>query len=86
MPAISSPTRRSLLAISAAAGAYSLLPGLVAANHKLLAEFNWPHFWAIQILLGVLILMYCVASELARVIGRDKLKAIFFGPLPTSLK
>jgi pimeloyl-ACP methyl ester carboxylesterase len=32
MSAISSPTRRSLLAISAAAGAYSLLPGLVAAK------------------------------------------------------
>ena len=60
--------------------------GFAAANQKSPAEIVWPHFWAIQILLGVLILMYCVASELARVIGRDKLKAIFFGPLPTSLK
>jgi hypothetical protein len=28
-------------------------PGLVAANPKLLAELNWAHFWAIQILLKV---------------------------------
>jgi hypothetical protein len=58
-------------------------PGLVAANHKLLTEFNWPHFWAIQILLLTLIANYCVLAELARVIGRDKLKAMFFGPTPT---
>jgi hypothetical protein len=57
-------------------------PGLVAANHKLLAEFSWPHFWAIQILLVTLIVNYCVIAELARVIGRDKLKAMFFGPMP----
>jgi hypothetical protein len=56
-------------------------PGFAAANEKLLSEIVWPHFWAIQILLAVLIFMYCVASELARVIGRDKLKKMFFGPL-----
>jgi hypothetical protein len=58
-------------------------PSLAAANHKLLAELNWPHFWAIQILLVTLIANYCVLAELARVIGRDKLKAMFFGPMPT---
>jgi len=57
-------------------------PGLVAANQKLIAELVWPHFWAIQILLAVLIVMYCVMRELVRVIGADKMKAIFFGPLP----
>jgi hypothetical protein len=57
-------------------------PGLVAANQKLLSEIVWPHFWAIQILLAVLIVMYCVMRELVRVIGADKMKAIFFGPLP----
>ena len=66
--------------------AWKEAPGFAAANQKLLSEIVWPHFWAIQILLGVLILMYCVTGELARVIGRDKLKAIFFGPLPTHLK
>jgi hypothetical protein len=56
--------------------------GIVAGNEKLLAEMIWPHFWAIQILLFVLILMYCTARELVRVIGRDKVKRIFFGPMP----
>src|SRR5215470_11628391 len=43
--------------------------GLVAGNAKLLAEIVWPHFWAIQILLFMLILMYCTVRELVRVIG-----------------
>jgi hypothetical protein len=42
----------------------------------------WPHFWAIQILLVVLILMYCTLHELVRVIGRDKILEIFFGTQP----
>ena len=57
-------------------------PGIVAANQRLLAEIVWPHFWAIQIVLALLILMYCVMSELVRVIGAGKMKAMFFGPLP----
>jgi hypothetical protein len=61
---------------------WKVAPGFAAANQKLLAEIVWPHFWAIQILLAVLILMYCLTSELARVIGRDELKTMFFGPLP----
>ena len=57
-------------------------PSLVAANQKLLADLNWPHFWAIQILLVTLIAVYCVVAELSRVIGRNKLMAMFFGPMP----
>jgi hypothetical protein len=57
-------------------------PSIAAANAQLLADLNWPRFWAIQILLVTLILMYCVIAELGRVIGRDRLKAIFIGPLP----
>lgn len=56
--------------------------GVVAGNEKLLSEMIWPHFWAIQILLFVLILMYCTARELVRVIGREKVQRIFFGPMP----
>jgi hypothetical protein len=55
--------------------------GLAAANAKLLAEIVWPHFWAIQIFLLVLILMYCTTSEFVRVIGGDKVRRMFFGPL-----
>ena len=55
---------------------------LVAGNQKLLAEIVWPHFWAIQIILLVLIVMYCTMRELVRVIGREKVLRIFFGPMP----
>ena len=53
--------------------------GFVAGNEKLLAEMVWPHFWAIQIVLVVLIFDYCVMHELARVIGVKKLREMFFG-------
>jgi hypothetical protein len=56
--------------------------GLVAGNRKLFAEIVWPHFWAIQLILVVLILMYCTMHELIRVIGRDKVLEIFFGVRP----
>src|SRR5438034_4458228 len=54
----------------------------VAGNQKLLSEIIWPHFWAIQIILFVLIAMYCTVHELVRVIGRKKVLRIFFGPMP----
>ncbi len=56
--------------------------GFVAGNQKLLSEIVWPHFWAIQIILLVLIVMYCTMHELVRVIGREKVLRIFFGPMP----
>jgi len=56
--------------------------GIVAGNAKMLSEVIWPHFWAVQILLFVLIVLYCLMHELVRVIGRDKVRQIFFGPLP----
>ncbi|KAB0489366.1 hypothetical protein [Pseudomonas vancouverensis] len=57
-------------------------PGFADANALLWSSINWPRFWAIQILLITLIFMYCVIAELARVIGRDRLKVMFIGPLP----
>ncbi len=54
----------------------------VAGNKELLAKIVWPHFWAIQIILLVLIVMYCTMHELVRVIGREKVLRIFFGPMP----
>jgi len=54
----------------------------VAGNKKLLSEIIWPHFWAIQIVLFVLIAMYCMMHELVRVIGKEKAMRIFFGPMP----
>ena len=54
----------------------------VAGNKKLMAEMVWPHFWAVQIVLLVLIVMYCMIHELARVLGKEKMLRIFFGPMP----
>jgi hypothetical protein len=56
--------------------------GIIAGNEKMLAEMVWPHFWAVEILIFVLILMYCTARELVRVIGRKKALRLFFGPTP----
>ena len=55
---------------------------LIAGNEKLMSEMVWPHFWAIQIILFVLIAIYCTMHELVRVIGREKVLRIFFGPMP----
>src|SRR5437660_4109592 len=56
--------------------------GLVAGNKELLAKIVWPHFWAIQIILFVLIVMYCTLHELVRGFGTEKVLRIFFGPMP----
>jgi hypothetical protein len=56
--------------------------GVVAGNEEMLAEMIWPHFWAVQLLLFVLILPYCTMHELVRLIGKEKAKQMFFGPLP----
>jgi hypothetical protein len=58
-------------------------PGIAAANHQLLAEVDWAHFIAIELLLVVLIVNYCVMAELARVIGRRRFFSFFFGPMPS---
>ena len=58
--------------------------GLVAGNAKLLAEIVWPYFWAIQILLMVLIVMYSTIHELVRVVGKERALRMFFGPLPAT--
>jgi len=56
--------------------------GLVAGNQKLLSEIVWPHFWAIQIFLLVLIFMYCMMHEIVRAVGADRVRRMFFGPQP----
>jgi hypothetical protein len=52
---------------------------LVAANEKLLSQIVWPHFWAIQIFLVAIILMYCTMRELMRVIGAEEMRRLGFG-------
>jgi len=55
---------------------------LVTAHQTLVTKIIWPHFWGVEIILLVLILMYCTMHELIRVIGKEKVKRIFFGPMP----
>ena len=57
--------------------------GFIAGNEKMLSEIVWPHFLAIQIFLVIVIFVYCTARELVRVIGKDRMRKIFFG-LPQS--
>jgi hypothetical protein len=56
--------------------------GIAEGNRALVDHVVWPHFWAIEIVLFMLIVMYCTTRELVRVIGRDRAQRIFFGPLP----
>ena len=53
---------------------------LAQANRYLLDEVVWPHFWAVQIWLLVLFFVYCALRELIRVVGRERVLSMFFGP------
>ena len=53
---------------------------LALANRELLEKVVWPHFWFIQIWLLVLFFLYCTMRELIRVLGRERVRAMFFGP------
>jgi len=55
---------------------------LAGANHQLLNEIVWPHFWAIQLWLIVLLLVYCSLREFVRVVGRREVARMFFGSRP----
>ena len=57
---------------------------LVEGFQKMLAVIVWPHFFAIEIILVVLILVYNTIHELVRVIGKEKFLGMFFGPLPVT--
>ena len=54
--------------------------GFIVGNEKMLAEMVWAHFWAIQIFLMMIVLMYCTMRELVREIGAERVRRMFFGP------
>lgn len=54
--------------------------GFVAANRALLEQMVWPHFWAVQIFLLMLVSNYCIFVEFVRVLGADTVKAMVIGP------
>jgi hypothetical protein len=50
----------------------------IAGNEKLLAEIIWPHFVAIQILVAVLVVNYCILNELITRVGGANVRKMFF--------
>jgi hypothetical protein len=52
---------------------------LPAAASGALQEFMLTRRWAIEIWLAMLLVVYVTMQELARVIGRDRLREMFFG-------
>src|SRR5215470_10654686 len=52
---------------------------LGTANRQLGSEIVWPHFWASQLWLIVLLFVYCALRELIRAIGREQVIDMFFG-------
>lgn len=55
------------------------------ANRRLVDEVVWPHFWAVQLWLLILLLVYCAFRELVRALGRERIISMFFSePVPSS--
>jgi hypothetical protein len=50
-----------------------------AANRKLFDEIVWPHFWALQLWLSVLLFVYCAGRELTRALGPKEVRRMLFG-------
>ena len=48
------------------------------ANRRMFAEIVWPHFWAVQLWLLILLLLYCAVRELIRALGRERIIQMFF--------
>jgi hypothetical protein len=56
--------------------------GSIAAAHShMVEELIWPHVWAVQLWMTVLFLLYCTLRELSRVLGGQRMRALFLGPL-----
>ena len=56
--------------------------GFIAGNERMLSEMVWSRFWAVQIMIFVLIFGYCTVREVVRAMGADKARRLFFGPVP----
>ncbi len=57
---------------------YRKTGNLAEANRQLIGEVVWPHYWAVQMWLLVLLLVFCSLRELSRALGRDRVRAMFF--------
>lgn len=52
---------------------------LAAANRHIFSDMNWPRFWAVQIWLAALFLVFAALQEITRALGPGRLRALFFG-------
>jgi hypothetical protein len=53
--------------------------GIAAASTLALQPFTQPTFWATGIWIMVLFLVFLAARELSRILGKDRMRLIFFG-------
>ncbi len=53
--------------------------GVAAGHERLLEEISWPHFWAVQLWVVFALLLYCTGAELARLLGKERFRALLFG-------
>lgn len=65
--------------------AYRETGSFAAANAHLVEAVVWPHFWAVQILMLVLFLLYTTLREFSRAIGGQRVRAMLLGPLPNDV-
>ncbi len=61
------------------------LGDIAAAQEKLVKEVVWPHFWALQLWLVILFLVYNAGHELVRVLGANEVGKMFFGFVPKAI-
>lgn len=52
---------------------------LMSAHHGALQEFALPRTWAVEIWLALLLVAFVTMQELSRVLGKDKMRVLFFG-------
>lgn len=50
----------------------------VTAHRALMANIVWPHFWAVQLWLLVLLLTYCTGREIIRALGQERVLRLLF--------
>jgi hypothetical protein len=52
---------------------------LAGAHHSALSEFALPRTWATEIWFAMLLVVFVTMQELARVLGKDRLRLMFLG-------
>jgi hypothetical protein len=52
--------------------------GFLAAAAKLHDETVWPQFWVLQLWMFCALFLYCVVSEVVRMVGPERVKSMLF--------